>query len=275
MTRPMEPPDPFFDDRIADWLETDPQRAPDPVLDTILAALPSIPQRRLGRRSWRFPAMTTPLKIAAAAVAILFVGFVAVDSLSRNGGLGTSPSSSPSVAPSPSPSAARSPSVPPTPSPPNSPAAVEMTTFTSDRYGYTIEYPARFDATAATDDWAVGELVAPTSTVLDRFFAVNPAGGATRAFMGFASVALPEGMDGEAWMRSHMDAVAGAGGGCSGFSTGTWVEVDLFGVVGRRLDIECNGLPVTDFIFVVEDRAWIATGDRGLVEPAIATMQLP
>ena len=38
--------DPAFDPRIADWLEADPDRAPREVLDTVLAALPSIPQRR-------------------------------------------------------------------------------------------------------------------------------------------------------------------------------------------------------------------------------------
>jgi transglutaminase-like putative cysteine protease len=38
--------DPGFDQRIADWLEHDPHHAPGPVLDTVLAALPSVPQRQ-------------------------------------------------------------------------------------------------------------------------------------------------------------------------------------------------------------------------------------
>jgi hypothetical protein len=44
--------DPVFDQRIADWLEGDPLDAPSQVLDTVLAALPSIPRRRASRVSW-------------------------------------------------------------------------------------------------------------------------------------------------------------------------------------------------------------------------------
>ena len=46
MTRP---PDPLFDQRIADWLEDDPHDAPGQVLEIVLAALPSIPRRRAAR----------------------------------------------------------------------------------------------------------------------------------------------------------------------------------------------------------------------------------
>ena len=38
--------DPGFDQRIADWLERDPRHAPSPVLDAVMAALPSAAQRR-------------------------------------------------------------------------------------------------------------------------------------------------------------------------------------------------------------------------------------
>ena len=55
-----------FDQRIADWLEDDPNLAPRQVLDTVLAAYPSIPQRR--RAPWRFPTMTLTFRLATAAV---------------------------------------------------------------------------------------------------------------------------------------------------------------------------------------------------------------
>ena len=38
--------DPTFDQRLADWLEDDPTFGPREVLDTVLAAYPSIEQRR-------------------------------------------------------------------------------------------------------------------------------------------------------------------------------------------------------------------------------------
>jgi hypothetical protein len=72
MTRPT---DPLFDQRIADWLEEDPSRAPGQVLDTVLAAFPSIPRRRASRVPWRFPTMFTPIRLATAAlIGVLAVG---------------------------------------------------------------------------------------------------------------------------------------------------------------------------------------------------------
>ena len=38
--------EPDFDQRIADWLEDDPNLAPRQAIETVLAAYPSIPQRR-------------------------------------------------------------------------------------------------------------------------------------------------------------------------------------------------------------------------------------
>jgi hypothetical protein len=61
--------DPGFDQRIADWLEEDPDVAPPVVLETVVAAVPSISQRRAWRIYWRFPTM---LRVAAAFAAIAF-----------------------------------------------------------------------------------------------------------------------------------------------------------------------------------------------------------
>jgi hypothetical protein len=95
--------DPGFDPRIAEWLETDPDRAPGEVLDTILAALPSVAQRRAFRGSWRFPEMFTPSRVALAAViGVLLVGGAFLAS--------TRPSDQPSVGATPSPSVVATPS---------------------------------------------------------------------------------------------------------------------------------------------------------------------
>ena len=63
-------PDPGFEPRVADWLEADPDLAPAAVLSTVLAAVPSIPQRRASRVSWRFPSMSTFAKVAVAATGL-------------------------------------------------------------------------------------------------------------------------------------------------------------------------------------------------------------
>ena len=96
--------DPAFDPRIADWLETDPDRAPGEILDTVLAALPSVPQRRAYRGSWRFPEMFTPSRVALAAViGVLLVGgaFLASNRRSDQPSVGATPSPSVLVTPSP------------------------------------------------------------------------------------------------------------------------------------------------------------------------------
>jgi hypothetical protein len=67
--------EPDFDQRISDWLEEDPNLAPRQVTETVMAAYPSIPQRRPAWLPRRFPTMTMPIRIAAAAViGVLAVG---------------------------------------------------------------------------------------------------------------------------------------------------------------------------------------------------------
>jgi Tol biopolymer transport system component len=75
----------LFDPRIADWLEDDPYAAPQQVLDVVLAAFPSIKQRRTWRAPWRFHDMSSPLKLAFAmtAVAVAVGGVLIFGSLLR------------------------------------------------------------------------------------------------------------------------------------------------------------------------------------------------
>lgn len=67
MNRPHEP---SFDQRIADWLEEDPNAAPRDVLRTVLAAYPSIPQRRDFGITWRPRTMFDRIAVAAVAAVV-------------------------------------------------------------------------------------------------------------------------------------------------------------------------------------------------------------
>jgi dipeptidyl aminopeptidase/acylaminoacyl peptidase len=78
MNRPI---DPDFDQRIADWLEDDPITAPREVLGTVLAAYPSIPQRRAWRMPWRFQPMNRFAIPAGAALVVVLVAILAAPSL--------------------------------------------------------------------------------------------------------------------------------------------------------------------------------------------------
>jgi Tol biopolymer transport system component len=96
--------DPGFDPRVADWLEADPDHAPRDVLDTILAALPSVQQRPVIRGPWRLPIMLTPPRLAVAAVlGVLLIGGAVLAYQRPDRTNVASPSPAPSVLPSATP----------------------------------------------------------------------------------------------------------------------------------------------------------------------------
>lgn len=150
MSRPSMSPE--FDQRIADWLEDDPDHAPEPVLSTVLAAFPSIPQRRTSRLPRRISIMSGYARILAGLAAIVVIALVAVFLAPRSSPpaiAGASPPASigsniRSQQPSPSPTAETSPSrvaIPP------------WTTFTSPRNGLTLGFPVGWNLTLATKSW--------------------------------------------------------------------------------------------------------------------------
>ena len=144
-------PDPGFDPRIADWLEADPDQAPRSVLATVLAAYPSIPQRRAWRVPRRFPTMTRFALLGAAAATLLAV---------MVGGLLIASGTPRAVVGTPTPPPARSPAASPAPSPALSPAFQLSQAFTSPIYGYTIGVGpgwAVVPATLPADDPAAGD----------------------------------------------------------------------------------------------------------------------
>ncbi len=94
-----------FDQRISDWLEDDPNLAPRQAIETVLAAYPSIPQRRPMGLPRRLTTMTMPIRLATAAV----VGVLAV-----GGAYYLSRPAQPAVGP-PAPTSSASPSPAPTP----------------------------------------------------------------------------------------------------------------------------------------------------------------
>ena len=148
--------DPLFDPRLADWLEEDPNTAPEQALDVVLASFPSINQRRAMRVPWRNRSMSSTLRLglAAAVVVAATVGGLYFLS-SRNGPSVAAPETSP-----PAESAPRR----PTP-------AANRTTFTSAQYGYSIEYPTPWSAVPATEAWTGDGFLGPEEPCADRFFA--------------------------------------------------------------------------------------------------------
>ena len=66
--------DPGFDPRIAAWLEDDPAIAPARVLETVLAAIPSVSQQRVAPGfPWRYRQMTASIRLVAGLAAALAI----------------------------------------------------------------------------------------------------------------------------------------------------------------------------------------------------------
>jgi len=126
---------PPFEDRVGDWLREGPTDAPDPLLETVLTALPTTRQRRgLSRLYWRIAPMNGFSRVLAAVVIVVAVGAAALFAITRPGpgGVGAtgsqpavvataSSSATPSAEPSSSPSAAPTSSPSPTPNATSSP----------------------------------------------------------------------------------------------------------------------------------------------------------
>ena len=125
-----------FDRTARTWLEDGPTRAPDRAVDAALLRIQTLPQERDLRIPWRLPKMTTPARVAAAAViGVLAVGgalYALAPGSSGPGGPG--PAVSPT--PSPPPSASASPSTAP------SASAVFPSWYTGDPEGGAGILPA-------------------------------------------------------------------------------------------------------------------------------------
>ena len=57
-----------FNQITSEWLGDGPERLSDRVIDAVVDEIHLTPQRHAQRLPWRFPSMTTPARVAAAAV---------------------------------------------------------------------------------------------------------------------------------------------------------------------------------------------------------------
>ncbi len=209
--------DPGFEPRVADWLEEDPTRAPHAVLDTVLAAFPSIPQRRRPLRfvGGRAISMSSFLKVGLAAAAVVAV--VAAGSLVLNRANG------PSVGATPEPSAT-----------PVSSAATG--TYTSARYGFSMVHPPGWQVVPARADWQ-NEVHVIGSQWLDHLDDPN-----SEVQMFGARQELPAGTTADAWIDQYIRRkAADAGGVCGDMSPGAYQPVDIQGEAGRQITTTCGG----------------------------------
>ncbi len=251
-----------FDRAVTDWLESGSDRTPPEAIDAVLLAVKTTPQERDLLIPWRFRQMPTYMRLAAgiAIVAVLGVGaFVMLNPSPGFGGPGTP---TPSPAPTLQPSATAF-------------AIPELTTFTSARYGYSIDVPTELEPQPATRDWPANATASITSTFLDRFVGSADDAAFPNAFLGLASQPLPDGVSADDWMTGHAERNLAAFGEACGGKVEDWIPTSVGGAAGRRNAVTCLGGAVSEVIFTHEGRAWIISGDTILVDFVLESFQLP
>ena len=236
---------PEFDPRVADWLEGDPDRAPEQVLTTVLAAFPSIPQRPASRLPWRPDQMNRYALGAAAVISVVLVGVVLM--ILR-------PSQETVGGPSPAPTTASS--VPP-------PVAVGplAQSFSSIRHLYEISYPSGWTVTQGTAPWQPGTRTGWGDPALD---VIQGSGARLVA----SSQALAKGDTPDLWLVAYCELQGGNGSGCPDYGT-KWSRipignqsgfVTLDGVPAAGGTIKLGG-PIFDAVVVANGRGYEFTLD--------------
>jgi hypothetical protein len=251
--------------RLADFYATEaPQRAPDRLLESVLATAESTRQRRaLISVPWRFRTMNSYAKVATAAVAVIAIGALGLAVL-RSGtspGVGGQPTASPYLAPPPSASPSASSAAPP--------ALTE--TFTSERHGFSISHPAGWVTRPATEPWASGF---PNFESNDGDVIYDPNRDAGHLWIMVAS--QPQaGRSGEQWVDDQLTGLSSAGI-CEAPREAVVIDGAQGGICSSSVAVVSAGDRGYIILLYVsgDDPRDGGTYDRGWFEQIIATVQI-
>jgi len=235
-------------------------RAPDRVLTATLANIENTPQRRvLSRVPWRIRIMSTPIRLAVAAVAVIAVVAVGLAYLSRPALIGPGPTTT--QAPSPSPQSTLGTS--PAPVATHPPLSQH---FASALHGISLSYPAGWSERAATEPWtsSIPLFEDPFNDVMYDESTEN------LKFIGVASQLLGNRSGGD-WLTQTMNDPKWEPP-CPAQSRSTTID----GAAGVIVTYCPDG--VLTALATVEDRGYLVVlygvGDRAWFEEILATVQL-
>ena len=240
-----------FDHVAQAWLREGPDQLADHILDAALEQVHDTAQLRRRGLRWRFPDMSSSLRIAGAltVVAIAAAGTFAL--LPRQPSVGTIASPIPAPTTSVAPA-----SVAPTAAAPTASAAapVALIPFQSTRYHYSMDRPASWTAVAGTEDWAPDRFPSPGGVAEDRFVSDKD----PDTWILATSDPLRPGEQAGA-RRSKLDqentTICALPGQPYGFHSLAPVEVD--GVSARREAWECGQWMFTELFFANADRVYL------------------
>ena len=252
---------------LAAWLEDGPNRLPDATKRAIAVTTRSTHQtRRPMWVPWRFPTMNGYARLALGAVAVVAVALGGLYLFNRSPGGGVG-------GPGPSVSSSASPSASPSPSSSSPPALTG--TFTSDRYGISIDYPVGWITARATKPWTSG---LPGTEDGARDTISDPLLG-EHLFLALASQPLA-GKSGEQWAAA-ISGLPEWGDACAPQDTRPITIDGAAGVI-----VECAGRPIHAMTWAGErgffvllyrsgDEPWLdGVYDRAWFEQVLGTVTL-
>jgi len=204
-------------DRIATaWLADGPDELPGRVIDAAVDQIHLTRQRRAVRAPWRFPTMTSPIRLAALAAAGVLI-LAAVAMVGGAGRSGPSPTQAPPSVLAAVPSAA---------------VPVLDTQFISPRNGYSITYPAGWTVRPATQSWQPGKPILWGDATLDAI-------QTSQARFVAAGQRLATGETAAQWLKAYCLGAAKDTGQCDTVPQ-SWVPIKI---AGSDAYIDLNGVP--------------------------------
>lgn len=218
---------------LDDFFRVGSDEVADRVIDAALLTIDHTPQRRAMGGPWRSNAMSTSLKLATIAAAVVLAAGGAALMLGRMPGAGVGGVGSPAHSIAPSASVPSTSEV--TASPTSSLTPIDTSgwkPYTSTRYGYTIAHPPTMSVGPATEDWTLEDRLDWMGFgVADRFL------GSAFLVTAFAAD-VPNDMSENEWVSAYSEGLETDGGGqpCDG----TYEELPSISVDGHAGRLRVN-----------------------------------
>ena len=252
------------EDRITLWLEEEAVgQLPDRVLDATFERTRGLRQRP-GPSAWRSIVMSRPIQsviAVGAAVILLVVGLSFLRPGADQSAVGgISPTPTPTSTPTATPV-----DVTPTEPSPVPPPAPE-TVFTSDRFGYSLRYPAGWTATPANGEWTLAADPKNPGTEHSDHFIDERLAGNLQTFMTAWSAPL-DGMTADEWIRAYCASSQDDPGSCEAWAM-TLKPIQADGHDGFA-DTGTAFIPVGDRMYAVA--IW-RDGNESFLRQVLATM---
>ena len=274
--------DQAFERATRAFLDEGSDRTSAATIDSVLLAVRTTPQERDLRIPWRTAHMSTPMRVVAAIAVVVVIGVALLIGLGL--GTGSSTVGGPGGA---SPTPAPTPSVPP-PSPSPQPSVAtgtaSWTTYTSNRYGFSIGHPADWTERPAVSTWALpagngsagaGGPDDPMGTSTEGFIAPGET-----VLVSAWSAAVAPGTSAAAWIQAYCPKATSPCTGIAAQSAAVSMDGHTGSLVRFGDDVEAFFL-VNNRMYIVGE--WLADGDpviaaygggAKLVEDFLSTMHL-